>query len=100
MRYEITSRQGDRHNITGSDERGNYIFYRGTYDAERDMWRLVPKPGTPEKYAQVLFVPAYMVRWMKPVQAKPEPVKKQKQPADKPKAWWNLPELEGQIEMV
>lgn len=99
MKHEITSRQGDRYDITGSDDRGTYIFYRGTYDAERDIWRLVPKPGTPEKYAQVLFVPAYMVRWMKPVQAKPEPEKK-KQPADKPKAGWTLPDPEGQIKLI
>ncbi len=100
MKYEIISRQGDSYNITGSDDRGNYIFYRGTYDAEREMWRLVPKPGTPEKYAQVLFVPAYMVRWMKPVQLKPEPVKKQKQPADKQKPWWTLEDPPGQIPLI
>lgn len=99
MKYEIISRKGECYNITGSDDRGTYIYYRGTYDAERELWRLVPKAGTPPAYAQVLFVPVYNVRWMKPLQAKPEPEKKPK-PADKPKAWWVREDLPGQMELM
>ena len=99
MRYEITSHKGECYNVTGSDDRGTYVYYRGTYDAERDLWRLVPKAGTPAGYAQVLFVPSHMVRWLKQAQTKPVLEKKPK-PADKPKPYWTLPDPPGQLELV
>ena len=86
--------------VTGFDGMGTYIYYRGWFDPQKEMWRLYPMADTPREHRAVVTAGIHQVRLAVPKKQHEKKKPQTEREDEKPKAWWTLPDPEGQISIL